>query len=133
MKVVFDTNVLISAFISKGTPYLLMKKAMEDKFSLIISPDIFEEFRNVINRKKFHLSNEQIEDATIILFRISEMVKPQKRVSVIEADPDDDRVLECALSSNADIIVSGDSHLLSLPVWEGIRIIKPSDALEYIE
>ena len=133
MKVVFDTNVLISAFISKGPPYLLMKKAMEDKFSLIISPDIFEEFRNVITRKKFHLSNEQIEDATVILFRISDMIIPLRRVSVIQADPDDDRVLECASSSNADIIVSGDSHLLSLSVWEGIRIMKPSEALEYME
>lgn len=132
MRVVFDTNVLISAFISKGTPYHLLSKALEGEFELMISPDIFDEFRNVINREKFKLSIKQIEESSMILFRVPEMIQPLYKVNVVHEDPDDDRILECAMSSHADLIISGDRHLLQLTEWEGIKILTPSKALEFI-
>ena len=67
------------------------------------------------------------------LHDLCEIVTPGKRVHVITADPDDDAILECAQSAQAELIISGDSHLLDLGQWRGIDILPPSDAIRRIE
>ncbi|MFH1072648.1 MAG: putative toxin-antitoxin system toxin component, PIN family [Nanoarchaeota archaeon] len=132
LKVTPDTNVLVSAAIAQGNEFSLLKKAHEREIELIISPDILIEFRGVILRKKFGFSEKQVEDAVKQLVIICRIVFPQQRVSVIKADPTDNRILECALAGKADYIVSGDRHLLELRKFKGIHIVRSFEILDIL-
>jgi putative PIN family toxin of toxin-antitoxin system len=130
---VFDTNVLISAFISKGAPYRAMISVMDGRVKLKISTEIFEEFRKVISRKKFGFSKEMIERMELTVLNASEMEYPKEKIHAIKEDPQDNKILECAVASNADYIVSGDPHLLKLRFWKDIQIININEFLRTIE
>jgi uncharacterized protein len=60
-----------------------------------------------------------------VLLALGEPVIPRRRVNAVKEDPDDNRILECALAAGADVIVSGDGHLLRLTEYEGIAILTP--------
>ena len=129
---VFDTNILISAFISKGAPYQAMISVLDGKVKLCLSSDILKEFQDVIRRKKFGFSKEKIEQMVMMVIDISEMADPKEKVNIIEEDPQDNKVIECAIASDADYIVTGDPHLLKIKRWKGVKIINVNEFLELI-
>jgi putative PIN family toxin of toxin-antitoxin system len=98
--------------------------------SLLLSPDLLEEVERVLHYPKFHFSSSEIVDYLALLTETAELVQPDFRLSVIEADPSDNRVLECALAGRAEVIVSGDGHLLSLKNFEEIPILRAQDFLD---
>lgn len=108
-----DSNIYVSALNFGGVPLEFLHAARAGGFRLAISEALITEIRNVL-RKKFGWSEEAAEDAVAQIFDFSQIAGPTERINVIDADPDDDRVLECAIGSNSHFIVSGDKHLLTL-------------------
>jgi len=124
MKVVFDTNVLVAAFVTEGVCAKLLGRARRKQLNLVISPFIVKEFENVL-LKKFSASKEQIRTATKLISEAAQIVSHESMVSGICRDPDDDQILSCALSAEADYLVTGDMDLLELKEFHGIKILTP--------
>ncbi len=127
LKVVVDTNVLVSATIVQGKQFEILKLAKLGKIKLITSPTILKEFEEVISREKFGFSKEQVSLAIRQILEIAEIIIPQYKIDFIKSDPDDNIVLECAQESNADIIISGDTHLLNLKEYKNIQIVNATE------
>lgn len=124
-RVVFDTNILLSAFIFGGNPERLFELARAKKIQLLASPSILAEFATRL-KDKFSWEDEDIAEAIKTVGYSSELIKPTQRLSVLDDDPDN-RVLECAVEGKADFIVSGDKHLLALKEFQKIPIVKAAD------
>lgn len=133
MRIVCDTNVLVSATLSNGTPRKILRLIACGDVQNFVSLEILAEAKNVLVRPKFGLSPEEVTQAVDVFSEISLHVSPAQRVNVIKEDPDDDRILEAALAAKADFIVSGDKHLLNLQSWNGIEIRSPADFLEHLD
>lgn len=130
MKIVCDTNILISGILFGGKPREILRLCSSGAVTNCISPDILKEVEEVLLRPKFDLKEEQVYEI-IRLFRDTFMlVSPDERLSVVTADPDDNRILEAALSVEADVIVSGDTHLLDLINWNGIPVLSADTFLK---
>ncbi len=112
-RVVLDSNIYISGLVFGGIPGAVLVLARIDRFVLCTSEHILEEVENTL-AMKFSWSAEQVRRACAPYWKIASLIKPTKALSIVAADPDDDRVLECALDGNADLIVTGDAHLLNL-------------------
>ncbi len=132
LKFVFDTNVLVSALISTmGNPALLLDRAGKS-YMLFISKDILTELEDVISRDKFGFTEEEVNTIIEAIISFSEVINPGIKLDVIESDPDDNKILECAVACGASYIVSGDRHLLELKKYGKIKIITPKAALDLI-
>jgi len=123
MKVVFDTNVYISAFISPGSKaeeaYLL---ALDGQVELFTSVAILTETAKKL-REKFLWDDVKITAALKQISRIATVLKPVSTLNIL-SDAPDNRILECAKESGADLIVTGDKHLLDLKQYKGIGITR---------
>jgi uncharacterized protein len=129
VKVVLDTNVLVSALVFPGgVPEQVNRLAIEGGITLIASPPLLAELGRVL-AEKFGWQDDYVRAALAQIVRIGEIVEPVDRVSVIVDDPDDDRVLEAAQTAGAGFIVSGDRHLLSLRRWGEIAILSTAEFL----
>ncbi len=132
IRLVIDTNVFVSALISTTSiPALLLDEAGK-KYSLFISKEILSEVEDVISREKFGFTIQKISSALEAILSFSEIIDPEIKVDVIKSDPDDNKILECAIACGASYIVSGDSHLLELREYGSIKIINPKTALELL-
>jgi uncharacterized protein len=133
VKVVLDTNVLISAFIFPGgTPEDVYRLGLEGRVDLVTSPVLLAEFGRIL-ADKFGWEPDRTEAAVAHVARIAIVVQPKERVTVIASNPADDRVLETAAEAHAEVICSGDKHLLRLGTWRAIRILTPADLLREFE
>ncbi|MCZ7400335.1 MAG: putative toxin-antitoxin system toxin component, PIN family [Candidatus Methanoperedens sp.] len=132
IRLVIDTNVFVSALIStRSIPALLLDEAGKS-YSLFISKEILGEVEDVISRKKFGFTKQKISLAIEAILSFSEIINPEIKVNIIKSDPEDNKILECAIACNAQYIVSGDSHLLDLREHGSIKIINPKTALELL-
>jgi putative PIN family toxin of toxin-antitoxin system len=122
IRVVFDTNVYISALMFGGLPGSLLDLAFLQSFILIISPALMDELDEKL-RLKFEVSDEDVAIIRAKLEGNAEIVIPDMVLDVIEDDPDDNRVLECAVKGSANFIVTGDRHLLKLGTYGAISIV----------
>jgi putative PIN family toxin of toxin-antitoxin system len=125
MKIVLDTNVLISGIFFSGPPSRILSAWVEDKFELVVSPEILAEYRDVLARigEKF----PGVEPGPV-LDRIALhalLVLPVKLPRDACADRDDIKFLECAVGCRADCVVSGDRALLRTSGYEGIEVMTP--------
>ena len=128
MKVVFDTNVFISAFIVPGgQAERALLLAWARHFILFTSVPILTETAQKL-RSKFGQTDKDIRQALKFISRTAEILKPTVRLRVLKDIPDN-RILECAFQARADLIVTGDRHLLKLREFEGISIIRLTDFL----
>jgi putative PIN family toxin of toxin-antitoxin system len=122
LRIVLDTNVLISAILFGGKPRQILEKAIRGEIQLCISEPILEEFRGVLRRSKFDYSPEMIQIILTELTGIAHLVNPSRAIEVVSEDPADNRILECAVEAKASYIVTGDSHLLKLSRYGSIEI-----------
>jgi putative PIN family toxin of toxin-antitoxin system len=132
MKLVLDTNVVISGLLWSGNPRQILDAARVGRVELFTSRPLLEELTTVLERRKFEgkitasgLPVDAIVDRYAVLARL---VRPEPTKRIV-ADPDDDVVIGTALAAKADWIVSGDGHLLELRDYQGIRILAAADAL----
>lgn len=123
MKVVFDTNVFIAAFVTGGICAKILLRARRGQFQLIGCPHIFKEFEQVLIKKFSVARNEALDASRLISEATHVVVRPAETVTGICRDPDDDAVLACALAGEADYLITGDADLLTLKHFEGIRIL----------
>ncbi len=133
IKVVLDTNVLISAIVFGGKPRELLEKAIKGEIQIVLSDEIIEELKGVLEGRKFNYSSD-ITDLTIKeLTSFAEIIKPKKTQKFIKNDPEDNQVLECAEEAIADFIVSGDVHLLEIKEFKGTKILTPKMFLRFFD
>lgn len=131
MKVVVDTNVLISAFLSPdGVSARIFKQLEQEAFELLVSEPILAEYEKVLRydrvRQRHKLSDEQIKRAVEDLRTSATLVEPTVALTVVEGDPDDDKFFECALDGGAQLIVSGDLRVQAVKEHRGIRVFSPA-------
>jgi len=125
VKAVFDTNVLIAAFVSEGLCAKLLIRGRRKDFQLILCLYILDEFEDVL-RRKFSVSTSEARVARNLVIEASEnIIIPHTSVTGVCRDPEDDHILACAISSEANFLVTGDDDLLSLKSYEGIKILTP--------
>lgn len=130
MKIILDTNVFISGVFFAGPPYQIIKAWRDDILKLVISEEIFEEYRRVGK-----LLGEQFP--MVDLQPILDLVRASAQIFSVKClpesvtdDPDDDKFLACALACKSKMIVSGDKHLLKVNGFRGIKIIKPREFVD---
>jgi putative PIN family toxin of toxin-antitoxin system len=127
MRAVFDSNVLIAAYVTEGLCSRLLHRALLRQFDLIISPLILKEFRRNIQRLTTPLP-EVLRAAVYQLEAIAISVTPvPSLVPKICRDPADNAILGCALTARADFLVTGDRDLLDLHTYRNIPILSPRD------
>jgi putative PIN family toxin of toxin-antitoxin system len=126
-----DTNIYISALLFGGPPreFLNMVRARTGVLDLAVSAPLVSELQSVL-RRKFGWSNSMVADACERLSRFTRLVVPEETLTVVEEDPDDNRVLECAVAAEASFVVSGDHHLLQLNTYRGIKIVRVAEFLK---
>jgi putative PIN family toxin of toxin-antitoxin system len=129
VRVVFDTNIFISAFITPGgRAETALLRAVHGEVTLFTSIPILTETAGKL-REKFKWNDEHITAAVRHAAAVATVVKPAVTLAVL-ADEPDNRILECALEAKAEIIVTGDRHLLGLGEYEGVKIITLAEFLE---
>lgn len=133
LKLVLDTNILVSGIGWPGFPGRLVDEFIDGKFTLVESPTLLGEFRRVIKDGKFSfLDQDDVDEFFRMLVGKSEVVEPASRLDIIKEDPADNRVLECAVAGRADFIVSGDRHLLRLGSFAGVQIVTARRMVELL-
>jgi uncharacterized protein len=128
---VLDTNVVISSLLFRGPLSAIHAAWTSKRFVLLLSRQVLGEDARVLVFPKFRLSEADI--AGLIrneLLQFAEPVEVVSRVDAVRADPDDNRFLELAVDGNADLVVSGDRHLLDLGTWRDIPILSSRGFLE---
>jgi len=132
VRVVADTNILVSALLFGGTSEQVFLAGLRGEIQLLTSLPLLKEFEKVLKDKfKFsiHLVREIIEEVE----EVGEIVEVSSHVKAISYPDEDNRVLECAVDGKADFVVTGDTrHILPLKEYSGIRILSPSEFLRHL-
>ncbi len=138
MRITLDTNVLVSAFISKhGHPADILELViMLEEIKLVLSEEILEEFHEVLTREevkaRFGYSKPEVAEFVEAIRGVAEIVAIESDFKVVREDPEDDVVVNTAYDGKADYIVSGDKHLLRLTRFKGVRIVSPTSFLTIV-
>lgn len=130
-RAVLDTNVVISALLFRGEASRLHALWKKKAFTILASREIVEEYLRVLAYPKFDLTEKEIRD--IIQEELLPYIEPVSaavKMKGVCVDPDDDKFLACAEAAGADVIVSGDGHLLRLKVYKGCPILTPERFLK---
>ena len=129
MKVVFDTNILVSALVfpgGRGEAALL--RILEERDELLLSKPILDELLGVLARK-FARDAEELARIAVFLSDLGTTVRPRQKLRIVKDEPDN-RVLECAVTGHAEAVVTGDRALLELREFRGARIVSLREYLE---
>jgi len=125
VRILFDTNVLISGILFRGLPRTLLERAVRGELELVTSPALLDELEDVLTRR-FEFPSELGRAVRTELESLADVVVPPD-VPAVSRDRDDDQVLAAAVSGGAEAIVTGDRDLLVLEMHHGIRVMGPSD------
>lgn len=137
MRIVLDTNVVLSALLWRGTPYQLLDAIRSrGEARLFTSPALLDELANVLTRpsatKRLAVIGKSSREVLADYVEAVEVVEPEHVPRVVPDDADDDQVIAAALAAGADCIVSGDADLLSMESHQGIPIITAAQAVQQI-
>jgi putative PIN family toxin of toxin-antitoxin system len=122
MKVVFDTNILVSALVFPGgRADIALRRIIEERDQLLISKPILDELLGILARK-FSRDAEELAHVAVFLSDLSTVVKPRRKFAVLSDEPDN-RILECAVTGGADAIVTGDKALLGLKTFRKVTLL----------
>ncbi|MBI2660999.1 putative toxin-antitoxin system toxin component, PIN family [Candidatus Woesearchaeota archaeon] len=138
MRVTLDTNVLVSGTFWIGNSFRIMVLADTDKLISITSQELINEYYKTINSDEIidKMSEKSLKVMKIVdrVIKKSEIVEPFTRLNIIKDDPDDNKVLECAIAGKVDCIVSKDNHFLKLKTFSGIPIMTSDEfAIKYFK
>jgi putative PIN family toxin of toxin-antitoxin system len=122
MRVVFDTNIVVSALVFPGGQGdVALRRIIAGMEQLVVSKAILDELLDVLSRK-FARDAEELAHVAVFVSELAMIVAPKRRLRVVQDDPDN-RILECALAGSADAIVTGDKALLALKDFENITVV----------
>jgi putative PIN family toxin of toxin-antitoxin system len=137
MRIVADTNTVLSGLLWQGPPRRLLDLARERALTLCTSATLLAELAEVIARDKFarQVLAAGLSPAELVqdYERLAEIMKPEPLPTPVSRDPDDDHVLACAIAAQANLIVSRDKDLLDLHEHQGIPIVLVADALQRLQ
>jgi uncharacterized protein len=129
VRVVFDTNILVSALVFPGgRGDAALQRIIEEQDELVLSKPILDELLGILARK-FSREAEELARVAVLLSEVATIVSPRRRLRVVKDEPDN-RVLECALTGRAQAIVTGDHALLALRNFRGVRLLSLRDYMD---
>jgi uncharacterized protein len=132
MKIVVDTNFLVSATQwDYSVSDKLLQKLIRNNTEIFTTKEILDEFAEILKRD-FLYCEEDIKNILEKVLQFLIVVVPSNKIEVVKDDPDDNKIIECAVESQAKYIISYDKHLLSLKKYRDINIIKPEETLNLI-
>ena len=133
IRITVDTNVLVSATFWYGASYRIIELVEKGKVELVLSEAIIQEFSAVLEYEEI---KKKIVNKRLLMLRaveklvlMSKILVPAIKIAVVKEDPDDDKVLECAVAGNVDYLVSKDNHLLKIIKYGKIKIVSPEEFL----
>ena len=124
IKTVLDTNILISATFWSGSSYQITLLAIQQKIVCYTSPSTIKEYARALKRD-FKQNDNQIEERINAVLSFLQLVKPTVSVRIVKEDPDDDKIIEAALTAKVQYIVTGDKHLLKIKKYQNVKIVTP--------
>ncbi len=130
MRIILDTNVLISGVFFAGPPYQILEAWRDGKVKLNVSPEILEEYQRVGEELSGDFPSINIQPILDLLTIRAEIVSAPSLSEPVCKDPDDDKFLACAISCKCQWIISGDKQLLAVSGFRGITVIKPRKFLD---
>ena len=130
LRVVLDSNVLVSAYVFGGKPEAVFRLIIAERIQGITSQVLISEFLDVLT-KKFGVSSSDAQDVKIELEETLELCYPKTTINIVR-DVDDNRVIEAAIEGQCDFIVTGDKDLLDLGTYKGIKIVTAGQFLELV-
>jgi putative PIN family toxin of toxin-antitoxin system len=128
VRVVLDTNVLVSGIFFSGVPGRVLEAWADERFELVLSPAIFDEYLRTCARLAASRAGLEYEAVLATIVGHGTLVADTDLGEAITVDPDDDKFMLCANSAGA-IVVSGDSDLLDVSGWQGVEVLRPRDFL----
>ncbi len=129
IRIVLDTNVIVSALVFGGTPRGVLELAEAGQCQFFYSEPIQTEVRRVLS-EKFEWPQAMLREVLPVLWSMGELVVPRTTVDAVPDDPDDNRILECAVEAQAQVVVSGDHHLLAVQKYKSVSIVTPRQFIE---
>lgn len=134
MRVVIDTNVFISSFISSGNPREIIDLWKESQIKLCLSKPIVEEYIRVLRRLGLD-DDDEVDEILYLFARGYNLIFTAKTpiLRIVEDDPDDNKFFECAVALKARYIISGDKKVLAVDEYMGIRVVTPQKFLQLME
>ena len=136
MRVVADTNIVVSGLLWRGNPRRILDAARAGDIQLFTTPVLLAELEDVLSREKFasRLASASATPHDLVLgyAALAYVIETAEIEPVILADPDDDAILACAVAAHCEVIVSGDSHLLTLKQYQDIRVVTAAEFLTEI-
>lgn len=138
MRVVLDTSVIVSAFLTPSGPRAqLLQGWQRQQYEPLVSEAILAEYQRALMYEevatRHGMSAEEVAEVIEGLRSFAVVVEPTERLAVIREDPGDDKFLECAVTGGAEYVISGDPHLLRLQEYQGIQILSPREFLVVLE
>jgi putative PIN family toxin of toxin-antitoxin system len=127
-RVTLDSNVYLSGFVFGGKPKRVLEMAIDGEIEVAVSDPIIQEVRRHL-LGKFGWSEPRAAEAVESITEFAKHVTPTEAIDTVPTDPDDNRVLECAVSAGSQTIVTGDDDLLQLVAFRGIEIVRVADFL----
>jgi len=131
IKAVLDTNVYISSIIFGGNPRAIIELCINNMVDTYTSSLILLEIAKKL-QSKFLWNRTDVALAIKTISKTSKVIVPQQKFNVVNEDPTDNKIIECAVAASASFIVTGDRHLLSLEKFKGIKIVSPKDFLSFV-
>jgi putative PIN family toxin of toxin-antitoxin system len=132
MKVVVDTNVLVSGVYFGGMPSRVLDAWRDGKYELVVSPDILDEYRRVGEELTARFPDVSLAPFLALLVMAAEIVEPPELSEQVSRDQDDEKFIACAVAAGCRFIVSGDKDLLEVSGHQGIKVVAPRDFLETV-
>ena len=129
MKVVLDTNIVVSGAFFGGAPRAVLDAWGEGRFELIISPSIVDECVRILERIGASHPGVEYQAVLTTILGNGTLVLDRPFSDLVTADPDDDMFMLCAEGTDA-LVVSGDKHLLDVSGWRGVEVVQPRTFLE---
>ena len=132
MKITVDTNFLISATQwSYSVSHKLLRRLIEDNHEIFTTNETLSEFAEILDRD-FKYEKEEIRDKVEKLIAVVKIVQVEDKINLIKRDPDDNVIIECALASLSDYVITYDKDLLDIEEYMGIKIVRPDVLLELL-
>ncbi len=132
LRVVLDTNVIVSAIIAKGKPRELFQRGISHEYILVTPDQVLQELTKVLTRPKFKTSQEEIKGIISTLSHSSESVETTSRYRIVREDPSDDIIINAAHDAGASQIVTGDKHMLRVKEFKETKIVTVNQMLEIL-
>ena len=132
MRVVIDTNVIISGVFFSGVPYLILEAWRDGRLSIVTSPEILEEYRRVGETLQKGHPGIDIESFLSLVAVQSTIVVTSELPKQVCEDKDDDKFIACALAGGCEIIISGDKLLRKVSEYKGVKVLTPREFLEEV-